>query len=77
MDLEASQKMTDYPTAKNKCISLGQMKNVCSVHPGKLTCSKVAVLVDFENDVIPKIEHNVPKQTFSSLRIMRFHREST
>lgn len=37
----------------------------------------MAVLVDFENDVISKIEHNLPKHTFSRTGIIRFHREST
>lgn len=32
----------------------------------------MAVLVDFENDVISKIEHNLPKHTFSSIGIISF-----
>ena len=40
MDLEESQNMTDYRPVKNKCTSLGQMKNVCLVLPLLLTAVK-------------------------------------
>lgn len=40
MDLEESQNMTDYPPVKNKCTSLGQMKNASLVPPVLLTALK-------------------------------------